>query len=349
MLRDMLSSGFWDSAFLAMLGRLREGGGMILVLLLATLVFATAVTFLRVAGAQWSWRDLWRHVLPTGTLRHPSARADMLFWLSKRLVMPPLVLILGVSTAATGTVMYSLLGHLVPHPHHTAPASATSLLLFTFTMLVVYDFSNYSLHALQHRIPLLWEFHKVHHSAQLLVGVTKDRVHPLDEILSRWWSGLISGPVYAVWLYFVLDPVEMTIFGMNAYALINTVIMMDFVRHTHMKLTYGKWLDAIFLSPHYHQLHHSIDPSHYDRNFGQVLSVWDRLFGTLKAPHANEDFAFGLMHAEHDEYHSLRGLYWVPIRKAARVLREGHAFRFSPKVEAPAASVMLGVETANGD
>ena len=105
----------------------------------------------------------------------------------------------------------------------------------------------------------------------------------------------------------------------------------------------------MFLSPHYHQLHHSVDPNHYDRNFGQVLSIWDRLFGTLKVPGPNQDFAFGLIHSEHDEYQSLRRLYWLPIRKAARVVREGHALRFSPKVEAAAAPVMLGVETANGD
>jgi sterol desaturase/sphingolipid hydroxylase (fatty acid hydroxylase superfamily) len=350
MLQQFVSPVFWQSVFLAMLGRMHEGGGMIMILLLCTLVFAAAVTFVRTRGAQWSWADLRHHVLPPGTLKHPSARADVLFWLSKRLVMPPLILVLGLSTAAAGTATYTLLGYLVRHPHHTAPASAMSLLLFTFTMLVVYDFANYSFHMLQHRIPLLWEFHKVHHSAQLLVGVTKDRVHPVDEIVSRWWGGLISGPVYAVWLYFLLDPIELTIFGMDAYALTNTVIMMDFVRHTHMKLTYGRWLDAIFLSPHYHQLHHSIDPSDYDRNFGQVLSVWDRLFGTLKAPGANQDFAFGLMHSEHDEYQSLRGLYWVPIRKAVRVLREGHAFRFATKAPLPAIpAAILGAETANGD
>ena len=113
-------------------------------------------------------------------------------------------MVLGLSTVAAGTATYTLLGHLVNHPQH--PQHAASLLLFTFTMLIVYDFANYSFHVLQHRVPLLWEFHKVHHSAEVLVGVTKDRVHPVDEILSRWWTGLISGPVYAVWLYFCWTP-----------------------------------------------------------------------------------------------------------------------------------------------
>jgi sterol desaturase/sphingolipid hydroxylase (fatty acid hydroxylase superfamily) len=131
----------------------------------------------------------------------------------------------------------------------------------------------------------------------------------------------------------VLDPVEVLIFGMDAYALINTVVMMDFVRHTHMKLSYGPWLNSVLLCPHFHQLHHSIDPRHYDRNFGQVLSVWDRLFGTLLRPRENEDFTFGLVHSEHDEYQSLGRLYWVPVRKAASLFRNGDPLRF-PGAEA---------------
>ena len=96
---------------------------------------------------------------------------------------------------------------------------------------------------------------------------------------------MFTGVTYAIWLYFVLDPVELTILGVNAYAMTNTVIMMDFVRHTHLKMSYGKWLNAIFLCPHYHQLHHSVDPRHYNRNYGQILAIWDWMFSTLcRAP-----------------------------------------------------------------
>jgi sterol desaturase/sphingolipid hydroxylase (fatty acid hydroxylase superfamily) len=318
---------------------MKEGGGTIMILLLGTLLFAAVVTFVRAGQGQWSFRALFRHILPSGTLTHPSARADFLFWLSKRFIMPPLVLVLGVSTVAAGHLVYAFLGHVIAHPPHTDHAGAPTLLLFTLSMLITYDFACYSYHFLQHRIPLMWEFHKVHHSAELLVGVTKDRVHPVDEILSRAWTGAISGSIYAVWLYFVLDPAELLIFGMDAYALINTVIMMDFVRHTHMKLSYGRWLNAVFLCPHFHQLHHSINPQHYDRNFGQVLSVWDRLFGTLKLPKKDEDFKFGLMYSEHDEYQSLPRLYWVPFIKAARLVRRGDPLRFPGSAEAHTAGL----------
>jgi sterol desaturase/sphingolipid hydroxylase (fatty acid hydroxylase superfamily) len=97
--------------------------------------------------------------------------------------------------------------------------------------------------------------------------------------------------------------------------------MMDFVRHTHLKLSYGRHLSAILLSPHYHQLHHSIAEKHWDKNFGLTLSIWDRWFGTLVVPEPDEDFVFGLTDNEHDEYQSLYRLHVVPLQKIGRRLR----------------------------
>jgi sterol desaturase/sphingolipid hydroxylase (fatty acid hydroxylase superfamily) len=152
-----------------------------------------------------------------------------------------------------------------------------------------------------------------------MVGVTKDRVHPLDEILNRWWNGLIPGLTYGVWLFFAVDPVELTVFGLSAY-FIRSLLMMDVVRHTHLKLSYGKWLNCILLCPHYHQLHHSIDPAHYNRNYGLLLSVWDRLFGTLSVPQPDESFVFGLANQEHDAYQSLLRLHLVPLRRIGEMV-----------------------------
>jgi sterol desaturase/sphingolipid hydroxylase (fatty acid hydroxylase superfamily) len=124
-------------------------------------------------------------------------------------------------------------------------------------------------------------------------------------------------------LFFALDPVEVTVFGVNVYLLRNTLLMMDFVRHTHLKLSYGRWLDSVLLSPHYHQLHHSIAPAHWDRNFGLTFSFWDRIFGTLVVPKPDESFRFGLTHGEHEEYQSLYRLHVLPLRKIARRLTGG--------------------------
>jgi sterol desaturase/sphingolipid hydroxylase (fatty acid hydroxylase superfamily) len=107
----------------------------------------------------------------------------------------------------------------------------------------------------------------------------------------------------------------------------NVLLMMDFVRHTHFKLSYGRWLNAVLLCPHYHQLHHSVARKHWDKNFGLTLSIWDRVFGTLVIPEPGEDFEFGLMHNEADEYQSLYRLHVLPLKKIGVLLRRGISVR----------------------
>jgi sterol desaturase/sphingolipid hydroxylase (fatty acid hydroxylase superfamily) len=292
--------------------------GVTLLLLWATVILAGIVTYIRTNPRQWSFRDFIRHFVPAEIFHHPSARADFLFWLSRRIFMPLLVVPLAISTFAAGHFAYWILAAIPGLPSHpVTPAGPAMLVAFTVTMLIAYDLSYYLYHRMQHRIPILWELHKVHHSAQVMIGVTKDRVHPIDEIMNRWWDGLIPGLCYGIWLFFALDPVELTVFGLNVYALRNIILMMDFVRHTHLKLSYGRHIGAVLLSPHYHQLHHSIAEKHWDKNFGLALSVWDRLFGTLVVPEPGEDFVFGLPANEHDQYQSLYKLHVVPLRKIA--------------------------------
>lgn len=297
--------------------------GVTILLLWATVLLAAIVTYVRASPAVWSLRDFIGHMLPSEIFHHPSARADFLFWLSRRIFIPLLVVPLVISTYAAGHVAYWALSAVLGAPAHpVGPAGPITLVAFTVTMLIAYDLSYYFYHRLQHAVPILWELHKVHHSAQIMIGVTKDRVHPIDEIMNRWWDGLLPGLCYGIWLFFALDPVELTVFGLNVYILRNIILMMDFVRHTHLKLSYGRHVNAILLSPHYHQLHHSIAVRHWDKNFGLTLSIWDRLFGTLVVPEKDEDFVFGLTDSEHDEYQSLYKLHVVPVKKiAARLIR----------------------------
>ena len=291
-----------------------------LYLVWTTIVFAAIFTYWQSPRSPGGLRGFFRHCIPPGTLTNPSARADFLFWLSRRLFMPALVIPLGLSTATAGYAAYTLLALIFGPATHTGPASTPTLVAFTVSMVVAYDFSYYLYHRLCHPVPVLWELHKVHHSARVMVGVTKDRVHPLDELLNRWWNGLIPGFTYGIWLFFAVDPVELTVFGISAY-LIRDLLMMDVVRHTNMEMSYGPWLNRIFLCPYYHQLHHSVEPRHYNRNYGLLLSVWDRLFGTLTVPEPNQHFTFGLSNNEHAEYQSLTRLHVLPLIKIYRLCR----------------------------
>jgi sterol desaturase/sphingolipid hydroxylase (fatty acid hydroxylase superfamily) len=318
---DLTISGIEDKIGAHVVERVTGEDGILLLLLWSTVALAAIVTYLRVTPDARSLRAFVRHVFPMEVFRHASARADLLFWISRRLLMPFLVAPLVISTFAAGHGMYWLLTEVLGKPvHQPGHAGPVMLTLFTITMFIAYDLSYYIYHYAQHKVPMLWELHKVHHSAQVMVGITKDRVHLLDELMNGWWDGVIPGFCYGVWLFFALDPVELTIFGLNVYVLRNIILMMDFVRHTHLKLTYGRVLDNILLSPHYHQLHHSIAREHWDKNFGLTFSIWDRMFGTLVRPKYDETFVFGLTDNEHAEYQSLYGLHILPLKKmAARV------------------------------
>ena len=289
-------------------------------LLALSVLVSAAVVFLR-SDHPRTLRGLIEFALPSAIVTHPSARADVLFWVTRKAVMLSLALPAGITVAAS--VGYAVNAGL-PAAFGHAPAPRTEpgfwlLVAFTASMLLVYDLSCYLYRVMQHRFPILWELHKVHHSAEVMVGTTKDRVHPLDEIMNKVWDGLLTGPVYGLWLFFVFNPVELTVLGLNVYVLRN-ILMMDFVRHTHLKISFGRVLNQVVLCPHYHQLHHSVDPVHYDRNFGLMLTVWDRLFGTLPAPAPDESFEFGLMNREAEQYRSLRGLYLLPVWRMGRRL-----------------------------
>ncbi|MER8910689.1 sterol desaturase family protein [Mesorhizobium sp. M0854] len=294
-------------------------------LLLLTALGSAVIAYWRTAEHK-SLRDFFDFAFPQEVILHPSARADAMFWITKRAMMPFLLIPAGVTfVVAVGYGTREAIGWLlnIHAPLLGGRAGPVTIVIFTATMLVAYDISYYLYHVAQHRFPFLWELHKVHHSAEVMVGITKDRVHPLDDLMNRMWDGVIPGICFGIWSLIALDPVEVAIFGINVYVIRN-ILMMDFVRHTHLKISFGP-LNNIILCPHWHQVHHSIDPRHYDKNFGLLFSFWDRLFGTQFVPEPDEDLKFGLVDRDVRDYQSLFGLYILPLKKMARhVMRLFH-------------------------
>src|SRR5215469_734722 len=129
-IHDVLSGGFW--AWLLGEARFHLSGtnGLMILTFWGVFAFAVVLTYLRSPGPH-SPRGLLAHMLPSTTLRHPSARADLLFWLSRRIFMPLLVLPTALSTVAAGHAAYSLLGHVVGIPQQV-PGPLTSWQLVAF-------------------------------------------------------------------------------------------------------------------------------------------------------------------------------------------------------------------------
>ena len=85
------------------------------------------------------------------------------------------------------------------------------------------------------------------------------------------------------------------------------------LRHSPFWLRYPRWLERWFISPAQHQIHHSIDPRHRDRNFGAALAIWDWMAGSLCVADKNMELKFGLGRNQATQTHRLRYLYFSPF------------------------------------
>lgn len=87
-------------------------------------------------------------------------------------------------------------------------------------------------------------------------------------------------------------------------------------------MSYG-WLENIFLSPSQHHLHHSKEPRHWDKNFGLLLSVWDKLFGTFLYSEPRGSFRLGLPETEGQNYRTVAQLYATPFINIGKMAHKG--------------------------
>jgi len=190
--------------------------------------------------------------------------------------------------------------------------------LVTLIMTIALDLSLYFSHWLLHRVPFLWPFHAVHHSAEGLTPLTAYRQHPVDMLLNAFVSALLIGSTLGL-LRIILGPQVQSI-GING----QTVVILIFyllgyhLRHSHIWLDYGSKVSRILISPAQHQIHHSIEARHHDRNFGYMLALWDDLFGTLYVPSKREHLTFGIEKSFLGPPHTFFGLIFNPFKEAAQ-------------------------------
>ena len=145
-----------------------------------------------------------------------------------------------------------------------------------------------------HKIPFLWEFHKVHHSAEVLNPLTQYRIHPIELLFNNLRGLLVFGLLTGVFDYLSEAPInKLTIIGINAFHFLFLIFGAN-LRHSHVKLKYWGFLEYIFISPFQHQVHHSDNPQHFDKNMGSKFAIWDWMFGTLVRSKSVGKVKFGL-------------------------------------------------------
>lgn len=153
-----------------------------------------------------------------------------------------------------------------------APTSLPLSLITVLLALFLADFSYYWEHRCAHKVGLLWAvYHGVHHGSSALTIATAYRVSFLNQLLAPAF--------YLPWVLVGFDPImviAMQLFVFHYQAWVHTEMI------GRLPLL-DEWLNT----PANHRMHHSRSNEHKDRNFGAVLMIWDRLFGTYVSPEVN--------------------------------------------------------------
>ncbi len=186
---------------------------------------------------------------------------------------------------------------------------------FTVIFFIAYDFGRFVAHSLLHDVPFLWEFHKVHHSAEVLTPITSYRAHPIDLLIMAWGGVLASGLATWCFIYLAGGKVNVVLFlGLNMLIAFSNLV--GNLRHTHIWITYGPLFGKWFISPAHHQLHHSNEERHIGCNRGFDLAIWDRLYGTLYVPSGpKEKFEIGLGGNEGKNWQKIHQMLFNPFRQ----------------------------------
>ncbi|HYM93413.1 MAG TPA: sterol desaturase family protein [Chitinophagaceae bacterium] len=156
----------------------------------------------------------------------------------------------------------------------------SSFVLFLVSFIFL-DLGEYVYHVVMHKVKRLWMFHAVHHSDNIVDVSTTFREHPGENIIRLSFTLLwvfISGAFFWVLMLRQIIQTFTTLFA-----------------HMNCRLSAraDNVIGLVFITPNLHQVHHHYKQPYTDCNYGDVLSIWDRLFGTCKRLPADE-LVFGL-------------------------------------------------------
>ncbi|HJV73619.1 MAG TPA: sterol desaturase family protein, partial [Noviherbaspirillum sp.] len=147
--------------------------------------------------------------------------------------------------------------------------------------LLLYDFCYYWLHRMSHEVNVLWAAHVVHHQSE-------------DYNLSTALRQTSSGPLLG-WIFYV--PMAVLGYPVEVFATVALAnLLYQFWIHTQQIGRLG-WFDRVFGSPSNHRVHHAVNDIYLDKNYGGILMLWDRLFGTFiderEVEHGGERIVYG--------------------------------------------------------
>ncbi|HRG29338.1 MAG TPA: sterol desaturase family protein, partial [Chitinophagales bacterium] len=144
-----------------------------------------------------------------------------------------------------------------------------NLLWYTIIGLLLMDLIGaYTVHYVEHKIKWMWRFHLIHHSDTHIDTTSANRHHPGESVFRLFFTviavGIIGAPIWLVMMY------------QSA-----SVVLSQF---NHANIRLPLWLDKtlswVIVSPNMHKVHHHYVQPYTDSNYGNIFSIWDRIFGT---------------------------------------------------------------------
>ena len=247
-----------------------------------------------------------------------SSRADYkLLLINKALLILLSPFLVARLTVATAIFFY--LKEIFPYGSGIFADSPIWIASVTYTVFLFLfdDFSRFAVHLGLHKIPILWAFHKTHHSAETLTPFTVFRAHPVESVIFSLRGTIVQSVAVSLFIFVFGTSIELlTIYG-------TSILLFAFnatganLRHSHVPISYGK-IEKFFMSPAQHQLHHSSAKQHHDKNFGVALSIWDNWAKTLHFSHGEMGLSFGVKSELYQNNHSLFSLYLRPFQEVIK-------------------------------
>jgi sterol desaturase/sphingolipid hydroxylase (fatty acid hydroxylase superfamily) len=332
---------YWNSGSAMVLGHAFTSLSMLTFFVVGAISFA--LTRLREPG-RVAIGALLDHCFPWVHWKSASTRVDIIIYFAakfsqKWIVLFSAWLVVALASDASDTLRVWL------HMDSTMIAGPAALLIISIVFFVFTDLGEFLSHLVQHKVKLLWEFHKIHHSATFLTPFTTYRFHPVGNFLDGFFIGLcLVVPVCVCQLLYQLTYPELVAISGGA-DLVMSLLLMSSLQHSHFPISFG-WLERVFISPQMHQLHHSVKRAHWGKNLGGKLSIWDWCYGSAFLLPKGEKLTFGMGTIE-DQRGDYTSIWWCYVGPLVGVAQRiclmanrggGHAADADPTLDHLAAS-----------
>lgn len=179
---------------------------------------------------------------------------------------------------------------------------APALVKMILAVMLLDFIGAWLIHFLEHRIKVLWMFHTIHHSDQHVDASTANRHHPGESVfrfIFTCLAVLFTGA--EVWMIMVYQSMSVVLSQFN---------------HSNINLPIGldNALKVLFVTPHMHRVHHHYKRPLSDKNFGNIFSLWDRIFGTYVC-YDNSKLEYGLdTYMEKEDHTNIVKMLKIPFQ-----------------------------------